>query len=180
MASTMPLTSVLPSLVLVWPSNCGFGADGCVLQLLREVVVVRVGVDGARQRGAESGEVRSAFMRVDVVGERVLDGVVAVVPLQRNFGVYTVAIAVHVDGLLVDQALVLVQVFDKRDDAAVVVEAMVLRRLPLIVERNRDAGIQEGEFAESKICGSGLKVTLVPRRLVVPVTARSMSGLPRS
>ncbi len=25
MASTMPLTSVFPSLVLVWPSNCGCG-----------------------------------------------------------------------------------------------------------------------------------------------------------
>ena len=82
----MPLTSVLPSLVLVWPSNCGLrdldaddrghafadvvAADRRVFQVLREVVRVRVGVDGARQRRAETREVRAALVRVDVVGER--------------------------------------------------------------------------------------------------------------
>ena len=44
-------------------------------------------VDRARQRGLEAGEVRAAFVRVDVVGEgeRVL--VVAVVVLQRDVDV---------------------------------------------------------------------------------------------
>ena len=95
------------------------------------------------------GEVRAAFVRVDVVRERVFDRVVAVVPLQRDLGVDAVAIAVHVDRLLVDHALVLVQVLDERDDAAVVVEAMVLARLALIVERDRDAGVQERELAQA-------------------------------
>ena len=69
---------------------------------------------------------RAALVRVDVVREREFLRVVAVVPLQRDFGVDAIALAVHVDGLLVDQPLVLVQVLDERDDAAVVVEAMAL------------------------------------------------------
>ena len=93
-----------------------------LLQVLRQVVLGRVGVDRARQRRAEAGEVRAAFVRVDVVGERVDRLGVAVVPLQRDLGVDAVVLAVHVDRLLVDGRLVLVQVLDERDDAAFVVE----------------------------------------------------------
>ena len=75
-ASTIPLTSVLPSLVLVWPSNCGRGiltlmtrgqpfanvvaADRRVLQVLGQVVLGRVGVDraGQRRRGTPRGACR--------------------------------------------------------------------------------------------------------------------------
>ena len=71
---------------------------------------------------AEPGEVRAAFVRVDVVRERVDRLGVAVVPLQRDLGVDAVLLAVHVDRLLVDRRLVLVQVRDERDDAAFVVE----------------------------------------------------------
>ena len=92
---------------------------------------------------------RAAFVRVDVVRERVLDRVVAVVPLQRDLGVDAVAIAVHEHRLLVDDALVLVQVLDERDDAAVVVEAMALAGFALIVERDRHAGVQERELAQA-------------------------------
>ena len=103
MASTMPLTSVLPSLVLVCPSNCGCGiltlmtrgqafadvvaADAGVLQVLGQVALGRVVVDRPRQRGAEPGQVRAALVRVDVVGEREDQLGVAVVPLQRDLGV---------------------------------------------------------------------------------------------
>ena len=103
-------------------------ADRRVLQILREVVPRRVGVDRARQRRAEPRQVRAALVRVDVVGEREFLRVVAVVPLQRDLGVDAVALAAHVDRLLVDDALVLVQVLDERDDAAVVVEAVALAR----------------------------------------------------
>ena len=92
---------------------------------------------------------RAAFVRVDVVGERELDRVVAVVPLQRDLGVDAVAVAVHEDRLLVDHALVLVQVLDERDDAAVVVEAMALAGFALVVQRDRDAGVQERELAQA-------------------------------
>ena len=62
-------------------------ADAGVLQVLRQVALCRVGVDRPRQRRAEAGEVRAAFVRVDVVGEREHQLGVAVVPLQRDFGV---------------------------------------------------------------------------------------------
>ena len=80
------------------------------------MLIVRVSAD------AEAGEVRAAFVRVDVVREGVDDLGVAVVPLQRDLDVDAVLLAVHVDRLLVDRRLVLVQVLDERDDAAFVVE----------------------------------------------------------
>ena len=91
---------------------------------------------------------RAALVRVDVVREREFLRVVAVVPLQRDLGVDAVALAAHVDGLLVDQPLVLVQVLDERDDAAVVVEAVVLA-VALVVERDSDAGVEERELAQA-------------------------------
>ncbi len=136
-ASTMPLTSVLPSLVLVWPSNCGCGIltlmtavrpsrisspRDALLEVLREIVLGGVGVDRPRQRGLEPRQMRAAFVRVDVVGEGVNRFAIAVVPLQRDFGVDALALAAHVDRLLVDQRLVRVQVRDERDDAAFVVK----------------------------------------------------------
>jgi hypothetical protein len=161
-ASTMPLTSVLPSLVLVCPSNCGRG----ILTLMTAVSPSRMSspliarvlqsfagcscprrVDRARQRRAEAGEVRAAFVRVDVVGERVDRLGVAVVPLQRDLDVDAVLLAVHVDRLVVDGRLVLVQVLDERDDAAFVVELVALA-VALVVERDRDAAVQERELAQ--------------------------------
>jgi hypothetical protein len=83
MPSTRPLTSVLPSLVLVWPSNCGSGMlarrdavrpsrtsspEMLSLSSLRRPLL-GVGVDDAGQGGLEAGEVGAALDRVDVVGE---------------------------------------------------------------------------------------------------------------
>ena len=121
----MPLTSVLPSFVFVWPSNCGRGIltlmtavrpsrmSSPVMLSFRSfasVVLRRVVVDRPRQRRAEPREVRAAFVRVDVVREGVDRLRVAVVPLQRDLGVDAVLLAAHVDRLLVDRRLVLVQV----------------------------------------------------------------------
>ena len=117
------------------------------LQVLCEIVLRRVGVDRARQRRAESREVRAAFVRVDVVRERIDRFRVAVVPLQRDLGVDAVLLAAHVDRLLVHGSLVLVQVLHERDDAAVVVEMVVLP-VALVVERDDDAAVQEGQFAQ--------------------------------
>ena len=118
------------------------------LQVLCEVVLRRVRVDRARQRRAESREVRAAFVRVDVVRERIHRLRVAVVPLQRDLGVDAVLLAAHVDRLLVHGRLVLVQVLHERDDAAVVVEIVVLP-VALVVERDDDAAVQEGQFAQA-------------------------------
>ena len=78
---------------------------------------------------------RAAFMGVDVVREGVHDFRVAVVPLQGDLDVDAFLLAVHVDRLLVDRRLVLVQVRDERDDAAFVVE-LVRLAVALVVERD--------------------------------------------
>ena len=124
-------------------------ADRRVLQVLREVVLGRVGVDGARQRGAEPGEVRAALVGVDVVGERVERFRVPVVPLHRDLDVDAVLLAARVDRLLVDRRLVLVQILDEGDDAALV-EELVRLAVALVVDRDRDAAVEEGQLAQAR------------------------------
>jgi len=122
-------------------------AADAFLQIFREVVFPCVEVDRSRQRRPEARQVRPAFMRVDVVGEGIDRLGVAVIPLQRDFYVNAVALALHVNRLLVDGCLVLVQVLDERDDAAVVLELMALG-LTLVVQRDENAGVQERELAQ--------------------------------
>ena len=57
---------------------------------------------------------------------------------------------------------------------------MVTPALRNASSRSRCASVSKLNSVVSKICASGLKVTFVPRFLVVPVTARSACGLPRS
>src|SRR6185503_2648150 len=123
-------------------------ARDAFFQILGEIVLRGVGVDRAGERRLEAGEMRAAFVRVDVVGEGVNRLGVAVVPLQRDLGIDAVTVAAHVDRLLVDRRLVLVQVVDERNDAALVVE---LVRLPiaLVVEGDDDAAVQERELAQA-------------------------------
>ncbi len=77
---TMPSISLLPSLVLVWPSNCGSGTRSEMTAVrpsrkssplgtrsLKRFVLLAVGVERARERGAEAGDVRAALGRADVV-----------------------------------------------------------------------------------------------------------------
>ncbi len=92
---------------------------------------------------------RAAFVRVDVVGERVDDFVVAVVPLQRDLGVDAVLLAAHVDRRFVDRDLVLIEEGHELVDAAPVFEAVMLAVLALIVQRDDDAGVQERELAQA-------------------------------
>ena len=76
---------------------------------------------------------RAALVRVDVVGERIQGFRVAVVPLQRDLGVDPVLLAPHVDRLVVDGRLALVQILDERDDAAFV-EELVALAVALVVD----------------------------------------------
>ena len=132
--STMPLISLLPSLVLVWPSNCGF----CILtetiavspsrtsSPVTETLSLRVrpsllGVvrQRARERRAEADQVRAALDGVDVVDEREHRLGVAVVVLERDLDRdVAIAFAREEHRLGVQRLLVLVQVLDELDDAA--------------------------------------------------------------
>ena len=105
-------------------------------------MIVRVSAD------AEAGQVRAAFVRVDVVGEGEDQLGVAVVPLQRDLGVDAVLVALHEDRLVVDDRLVLVQVLDERDDAAFVLELVALA-VALVVDGDEDAAVEERELAQA-------------------------------
>ena len=119
-----------------------------LLEVAGEVVPVRVAVDRARQRRPEAGQVGSALLGVDVVGERVDRLRVAVVPLQRDLGVDAFPGPPHVDRLAVGDRLVPVDELDERPDAPLVGELVALV-VALVVQRDHDAGIEEGKLAQA-------------------------------
>ncbi len=93
-------------------------AGEVLLDVLEEAELLAGDVDGARQRRAEAGEMRSAIDGVDVVGEAE-DGLgVGVVVLQRNLHDDAALLGLHVDGLLVQHLLALVEQLDELGDAA--------------------------------------------------------------
>src|SRR5881397_3659107 len=111
---TSPLMSLLPSLDVV--------ARDAALEVLQEVVALRVARDRAGQRRPEAGEVRAALARVDVVGEREHALLIAIVVLQRHLDFDVALAALEEQHLWVHRGLVLVQVLDELDDAALVQE----------------------------------------------------------
>ena len=122
-------------------------AGNALLQVFGEIVFRGVKIDGPGERRAEPGEMGSALVRVDVVGKCV-DGLgVAVVPLQRHLGIDAVLLAAHVNRFLVDGGLVLVQVSDEGDDAALVMELMALA-VALVVERDLNTAVEEGQLPQ--------------------------------
>ena len=123
-------------------------ADARVLEVLREIVLAGVEIDRPRQRRTEARKVRAAFVRVDVVREGVDRFGVAVVPLESDLDVDALPVAAHVDWLVVDDRLVLIQVADKRVDPAFVQEFVALPAVALVVNRDRHAAVEEGELAQ--------------------------------
>ncbi len=122
-------------------------AADTLLQVLRKIVLARVEVHRASKGRAESREVRAPLVRIDVVGEQIDRFRVPVVPLQGDFGVDAVLLTSHVDRLVVDGDLVLVQVLDERDDATFVLELVALA-VAFVVQRDEHARVQERELAK--------------------------------
>ena len=118
-----------------------------VLLLLEHSRGRREIVDRARQRRAETGEMRAAVHGVDRVGERKNIFRVAVVVLQRDFDFDRVPLAFHVDRGIVQHLLAFVQVLDEFGDAARETE---LGRFvaALVGERDFQALVQERELAQ--------------------------------
>ena len=104
-------------------------------------------VDRARQRRAETGEVRSAIHGVDRVGERKHIFRVAVVVLQRDFDFDRVLLAFHVDRRIVQHLLAFVQVLDEFGDAARKAEFGGFVAA-LVGQRDFQALVQERELAQ--------------------------------
>jgi hypothetical protein len=118
------------------------------LRVLEQLVLLGVGVDRAGQGRAEADEMRAAFDRVDRVGEGEHVLAVAVVPLQRDLAVEAVARAVHVDRLVVQRLLLLVEMLDELVDAALV---LVFGRVAgaAVLERDAHPAVQEGELPKA-------------------------------
>src|SRR5262245_35144362 len=101
----------------------------------------------------------AALVCVDIVRERIHRLGVAVIPLKRYLGLDTVSLATHVDRLLVDCGFVFVQMRYERNNAAFVVKLVCLA-VPLIVQGNDDAAVEEGkltkplgERVKAEVCG---------------------------
>jgi hypothetical protein len=101
------------------------------------------------KRAAEAGEMRAAVALRNVVGEAQHRLVVAVVPPHRAFDAGAVALGLDDDRLRHERRLVAVEIFDEGLDAALVAHLLaLLDRVAHVGQRDRDAGIEEREFAQ--------------------------------
>ena len=117
------------------------------LQILEQPRRLRVGVHGARERGAEAGQVRAAVLVLDVVREAVDRLLVGVVPLQRDVDLRAVHLAQHRNRLVVDGRLRRVQIGDELRDAALELELVRLVGA-LVADRDRQAAVQVRQLLE--------------------------------
>ncbi len=140
-------------------------AGEAFLVVLEEAEGFAGGVDGAGEGGFEAGEMGAAVDGVDVVGEGE-DGLgVGVVVLEGDLHGDVVALGLHVDGLLVEDGLALVEELDELGDAAGVLEGLGAGFAglgvggALVGEGDLDALVEEGELAEA--VGEGVVVVFV-------------------
>ena len=123
-------------------------AGKILFQFLEQIVRDGVVVQRARQRGLETDQVRSAFVRVDVVGEGEDLFLIAVVVLHGDLKIDAVANALKVNHLVVQRRLVLVEMLDKRNDAAGVMKLVFLLGA-LVFDRDQQSLVQKCEFAQA-------------------------------
>src|SRR3989441_538842 len=117
------------------------------LEGLEVAVLLRVRRELARERRAEAREVRAALARVDVVGEGEHALLVAVVVLQRDLDLDVALLALEEHHLGVDGRLVLVQVLDELDDAALE-EKRVAPAVVLVLDDDLQPAVQERQLAQ--------------------------------
>ena len=117
--------------------------------LLEQALAAGVGVEGARQRRAEAGEVRAALVGVDVVGEREHRLLIGRVPLHRDLDGAIRVLVLEEDRLLVHRVLVGVEVLDEVDDAAVVLKDVALAGAALVDDLDPQAAGEKGGLAHA-------------------------------
>ena len=105
-------------------------------------------VDGARERGTEPGEMRSAIDRVYGIGKRKDVLRVAIVILQRDFHLHVIALAFDVNRRIVKRLLAAIEVLDELHDAAGKAKLGCFVAA-LILERDLQALIQKGQLAQA-------------------------------
>ena len=161
-------------------------------EVFEEAVFLAVVVDAAGEGGAEAGEMRAAFGRVDVVDVRVdVLGVLGRV-LQGDFDGDAFALAFDVQDFGVDGLAGAVEVLRRirggrrrtgNDSFSPVRSSAMVMRTPWLRKASscmRFWSVAKTNFVVWKICGSGLKVVLVPRLVVLPTRRTSVLGMPRS
>src|SRR5208282_5082446 len=124
------------------------GDGDFVLIALHHAEGIGVGNNGAGKAGTEPGQVRAAVHGVDGVGEGEDVLRVAVVVLDGDFHLHVVALALDVDGGIVQRALAAVQVLHEFADAAGEAELGLLVRA-LVLEGDFEALVQEGQLAQA-------------------------------
>src|SRR5579864_4707761 len=105
-------------------------------------------IDGPRERGAKTGKVRAAVNGVDRIGEGENIFGVAVVILQRDFHVDRVALALHIDGRIVEDLLAAIEVLDEFRDAPGETK-LGFFGAAFVLKRDRQPFVKESEFAQA-------------------------------
>ena len=116
-------------------------------QVLEQVFLLAVVVQGASQRRAEAGNVRAAFDRADVVHVRVHVLRVLGRVLHGDFVAHAFDFAGEEHHVAVQRVAGAVQVFDVLDDPALEEELFAFVH-PFVAEADPHAGVQEGQFLE--------------------------------
>src|SRR5207248_8959092 len=122
-----------------------------LLFLLEEPEVAGDLVDRTGERAVEAGEMRAAFVRVDVVREGVDSVLVGTVPLHRDLDRPLLTLALEVRDVLVDRVLRRVHVRDEVADPALVVELDSLPAGALVDEDDAQPPGQERGLAETRL-----------------------------
>ncbi len=136
-----------------------FDADDCdqsfanvvtgksLFDLFEQVIRDSVVVECSRQRGLETDHVRTAFMGIDVVGERKDLLLISIVVLHRNLEIDAFANTLEIDDFVVQWFLVLVQVLNKRNDSAGIVK-FVLLFVSLVFDGDEQSPIEKGHLPQ--------------------------------
>ena len=148
----------------IWHAHRDDGAEALAdivaghpaLEGLQVAVLLRVRRELAGERRAEAREVGAALTRVDVVGEGEHALLVAVVVLQRDLDLDVALLAFEEEVLLapleehhlgMDGRLVLVEVLDELDDAALE-EERVAAAVVLVLDDDLQPAVQERQLAQ--------------------------------
>ena len=92
---------------------------------------------------------RSAFDSIDIIGERVGLFGITIVVLQSHLDSHAVPLAGQIDGVWMQRRFPLIQVLDKRADAAIIFKLLLPTRAR-IVEPNAQAAIQKRELLQAR------------------------------
>ena len=107
-------------------------------------------VDLARQRAAESGQMRAAVALRDVVGEAQHVLMIAVVPPERGLDADAVHLRAYHDRRGYDRLLVAIEISDELLHPAAVMHLLaLLDSVTHVREHDIDAGIEESELAQA-------------------------------